>query len=398
MTWPTAPDAIDASLEDTALHAEAGPGARPSDNPSGWVDPPSLGPDEPCCTLGDPVLVAERPSTDLSDTMPFVAWGPDRWAIAVTHHSGSARSVVVHQLEAEGTPAVSARMMTSPSETSPAVRALRFASGRWVLAVSNTEITGPEREGHVRFFDPTFDPAGPWWPVGSGTAIDLAHLAHGDRWMIFSAQTDATRAARIDESEGPGRSVDATNPWSRSLRAVGLSSRAVVLPLGTEESPDLLVVDSDASIVGRLGLSIERGDLRGGSLGALRDVAVVVVRRQDRVEVEVADPFTSRWIHGPQVLGEIGTDGSGGADVAGNSVRGVAGVCWTADETRDGTSQVLFRLVDQEGNPRGAAVTVVEAAFRGVSPHCIVGSDERGFLVAWWTGNALWVRRIDIAS
>jgi len=41
-------------------------------------------------------------------------------------------------------------------------------------------------------------------------------------------------------------------------------------------------------------------------------------------------------------------------------------------------------------------VTVVESHFRGSIVNCSIGSDEAGFLVGWWDGSELWVRRVDV--
>ncbi len=70
-----------------APEPDPGPDGRPSDDPDDWVDPPDLGADEPCCVLGDPVLVTSREAgTSLRYEPPLVAWRPGRWALAVTRY------------------------------------------------------------------------------------------------------------------------------------------------------------------------------------------------------------------------------------------------------------------------------------------------------------------------
>ncbi|MBN8610325.1 MAG: hypothetical protein J0L92_07060 [Deltaproteobacteria bacterium] len=389
---------------------DPGPDGRPSDDPDGWVDPPELGPDDPCCTLGEPVRVTSRDEgVALSDDPPLIAWGPGRWGLAVTRFlagEGRVRTLVTYDLSADGTVAGPARTLATPphlsAESTPRARVFRWAAGRWALVASDDAVTGSERPLDVRFFDASFTPASAWIPLGAGTGVDLTYLAHRDRWLAFTSQSDATRSIPLDERDGVGPVMDATSPWSRVVRAASLRSRAVVLPLDANAATDLFVVDPDGAVLGRLPHASDRGSFRGGSMTSVRDVAVVAVQRLNRVEIEVADPFALRWVTGPSVVGDAGSGDRGlehGLDVAGSGTFGVAGVCWGVPgvEGRDEESRILFRLVDTRGRPRGAAVTVVSSMFRGNLANCTVGTDDRGFLVGWWNGSELWVRRIDLA-
>lgn len=387
---------------------DPGPDGRPSDDPEGWIDPPALGPDDPCCTLSEPVRLAARPETALSDDAPLLAWGADGWGLVVTRlvaGDGLVRSLLAYSLQADGTPTRPAQTLEPPvTATPPRARALRWAGGRWAFAVSDDGDTGSERELHVRLFDARFAPASTWTSVGTGTDIDLAHLAHGDQWLAFSSLSDALRTTPLDERGGAGAAVDASSRWARIVRAAGLGSRAVVAPLGTvEDDASLLVVDGAGAVLGVLPHGVDPSIFRGGSMTALRDVALLAVRRESRVEVEVADPFELRWLHAPAVIGDAGSESAAlphGLDVVGSARLGVAGLCWGVPgvEGRGEQSRILFRLVGEDGQPRGTAVTITTSSFRGSLVNCSVGTDERGFLVGWWNGTELWVRRVDVAG
>ena len=81
----------------------------------------------------------------------------------------------------------------------------------------------------------------------------------------------------------------------------------------------------------------------------------------------------------------------------GSNKLGLAGACYGLPSGSRGGSGIGFALVGPDGAPRGQPVAVVESTFRGDIVSCAVGSDEGGFLVAWWNGTELWVRRVDVA-
>ena len=214
---------------------------------------------------------------------------------------------------------------------------------------------------------------------------------------------DVLRTTAFDELGGVGAWTESPAPWSSTLGAASFRSRAAVVPVSAESSPDFVVVDPDGSEVGRVARTGRW--IPAGGMAAVRDLAVLAVRNEDRIEVEVFDPFASRRVAGPRTLAELGVGDDGAitdsADVAGSSKFGVAGVCWgvPAAGGRGGgaDSQIRFGIVGEDALPRGAAVTVVSSHFRGDQVSCTVGTDDRGFLVAWWNGSELWVRRVDLA-
>jgi hypothetical protein len=127
------------------------------------------------------------------------------------------------------------------------------------------------------------------------------------------------------------------------------------------------------------------------------------VRNEGRIEVEVLDPFALRRLSGPSVVAEPGpADDSAverSVDVAGSSKFGVAGVCWGVPDPsgpRGGNDARLeLGLVGPDGLLRGAPVTIVTSSFRSATS-CTVATDQRGFLVGWYDGSELWVRRVDV--
>ena len=62
-----------------------------------------------------------------------------------------------------------------------------------------------------------------------------------------------------------------------------------------------------------------------------------------------------------------------------------------------GDDAIWLQIVDERGAPWAAPVPIVESGFRGSIVNCSVGNDGAGFLVGWWDGSVLWVRRVDLA-
>lgn len=187
-----------------------------------------------------------------------------------------------------------------------------------------------------------------------------------------------------------------------TLGAVGMRSRVVVLA-GTftdaTSSNELVVVGGPPSYA-----TLGRGTLEtrygyDAAIGALRDEVIAVGIEDRQALLEVFDPFAMSVRGAAVSLGEAAEVGHGDAiDVAGSSKLGVAGVCWAvgSSDRGGGGSGIDFRVVGPDGRPIGAAVHVVAGAFRGGLVNCSVGTDEEGFLVGWWDGSALWVRRITL--
>ncbi|MBX3272749.1 MAG: hypothetical protein KF729_20980 [Sandaracinaceae bacterium] len=390
---------------------DPGPGGRPSDDDDDWIEPPDLGEDDPCCVLGDPVRVTSRDEgMSLLHEPPLIAWGPGRWAIAVARvfarTEGMVNRLVVFDLAADGSRIGEARVLDLPPfepEAVPLPQALRWAAGRWALAITSDRTMLMR----VRLFDGAFVAASPWLPIGPGTAADVAYVAHGDQWLGFTSGEDAIRSTPFDELAGVRAAVDTRAPPTNTLSAASFGSRAAIAPLVFTDGvgpADLVVVDPTGAELGRVPLGSRRA--QDGAMAALRDFAIVAFVRDHRVEVEVYDPFALRSVAGPRDIGAAGPE-MGEAyhhdaiDVVGSNKFGLAGVCWGVPGGEPGSredSHVLFRLVGPDGRPRGAATTVVSSSFRGSMTNCRVGSDDHGFLVGWWDGSELWVRRVDVVE
>ncbi|MBN8612613.1 MAG: hypothetical protein J0L92_18610 [Deltaproteobacteria bacterium] len=413
-----APRIVDVWYADTGppLPAEPepdpGPDGRPSDDPGDdWVDPPDPDDAEPCCTLSEPVRLAARPAAAFDSGPPLVGWRPGRWVIAATRRVSRGEilehRLVVFELDDVGRPTGDARELEAPPMEDvaniPSVRALRWAGGRWAFVAEGDSTRGSEREVHVRLFDAAWAPASTWLDLGPGMGANVAYLARGNGWVAFTSYPDVLRTTAFDELGGVGAWTESPAPWSSTLGAASFRSRAAVVPISAESSPDFVVVDPEGSEVGRVARTGRW--IPAGGMAAVRDLAVLAVRNEGRIEVEVFDPFASRRVAGPRTLAELGVGDDGAitdsVDVAGSSKFGVAGVCWgvPAAGGRGGgaDSQIRFGLVGEDALPRGAAVTIVSSRFRGDLVSCTVGTDDRGFLVAWWNGSELWVRRVDLA-
>jgi len=132
------------------------------------------------------------------------------------------------------------------------------------------------------------------------------------------------------------------------------------------------------------------------ALAPLRDMVVAAGTEGGLPWAQVVDPF----LPGPRAPRRVLVAAPDSAitvlGVAGSSKFGVAGLCWGASGARDIRDFIDFRLVGEDGVPRGRAVRIVEDFFRGGIVNCSVGTDELGFLVAWWDGDALWVRRVHL--
>lgn len=390
---------------------DLGPDARPSDYDGGtWTDPPVLGPSDPCCTLADPIRITGRDEgVVLEHTAPAIAWGPGLWGLLTTQQSFPPTfevtpRAVVFELAADGTPIGNAHVMDRPIDhTGPLV----WAEGRWAIAAYGDGALTGDTQWHTRLLDRDLRAATDWLDVGpaGSDALGLARFTTGDRWAALRSDTELVLSAFSDDGLATPTYFDVTGATGRVVRAAGLRSRAAMLVgRGPGQSSSLVVVGAPPSYatLGTIPLA-SASYWDHAALAALQDVVVATSMDETQAYAEVIDPFAMRAIGPPLVLGTAAAVRVGRSlDVAGSSKLGVAGVCWASHSevggARDATSSIDFRLVGTDGLPRGAAVRVIEAPFRGGEVTCSVGTDELGFLVAWWDGSSLWVRRIAIAE
>lgn len=398
---------------------DLGSESRPSDYPDAdeWEAPPDLGEDDPCCVMSDPVLLTSRDEgMALLHHPPYIAYGHGVWGLAATRQFLRSDPelgfrVVLWQLAADGVPVAEPRDVAptpGSSEDAPTtVRALRWQEGRWALVASGAAppAGGTTREMHAQLFDHELRPATSWLPLGLAKGVDVARLTSGDRWLGISVTEDALRVTPFSDL-GLDRAAERPVPGWAALRAAGLRSRAAVLvshPDRRRSAAEIRVIGAGPAYesLGRVPLATRHMD--GAALTGLRDLVVAVTETGGRVEAEVVDPFALAHVAGPRIIGDIGASDSLSArylDVVGLDKYDLAGVCYgvsAAPPGERGESRIEFRLIGSDGAPRGRAVTVVAGEFRGSSVGCSVGADELGFLVGWWTGSELWVRRVDVA-
>ncbi len=74
----------------------------------------------------------------------------------------------------------------------------------------------------------------------------------------------------------------------------------------------------------------------------------------------------------------------------------MAGTCYGVEPPDGSGVGVDFSMLGPDGSPLGRTVHVVGGSFRVLPTNCAVAASELGFLVAWWDGNALWVRSVGL--
>ncbi len=103
-------------------------------------------------------------------------------------------------------------------------------------------------------------------------------------------------------------------------------------------------------------------------------------------------------LSGPTDIGSAGGNMFDLVDVAASDKLGVAGACYGV-ESPDGSGLGLdSRAIGPDGTPVGRAVHIIDWPSFGIPNNCAVGASAGGFLVAWWDGDALWVRAVRLAE
>ncbi len=386
---------------------DLGGDARPSDYPEAedWDDPPNIPAWDPCCTLGEPRRIMDRDEgRDYAtrDEPVEIAWGAGRWAVLAQRLFGGAegdRTVphgVILSLDADGT-RIDTRVLEQPMTGGGE---LLYAEGRW--AVASEQLEGDVSQVSGRLFDRNFRPATPIMDLGTThqASLALVRLTHLDRWVALRDE-DAMLAVSPFRETGAGFRVSPASLDAPPIHAVGLRSRIAVLvshPPEEARPADLLTLAGSSPFMA--GEPIQTGLLHSFSdvvddsaaIAALRDFVVIVAAGGDQTRFQVIDPFERRPMRAPQPL----TGGNSPVDVAGSDKLGVAGTCYSTADS--GENQHRFRLIGPDGLPRGSEVTIASPAPAAIPGMCAVGTDDLGFLVAWWDGQELWVRRVFLAG
>lgn len=377
-----------------------GEDSRPSDYPDAgdWEDPPATSPDDPCCTLGDPVqVISIADGVVLTPEAPHIAWGPDRWGVAATlsYPHESAQHVALFDLAPDGTLEAAPHVLAGPATSAVDIR---WAEGRWAVGATN----GPYPPiAYARLFDREFRPVAGWMTLGPAAmalphSFTLARLTVGDRWVAL----DDTWTAPFSDS---GTDSPVIHPTVGALAdAVGMRSRVAAVSVGEGDPGNHVVIigaGPEYSVLAQipLGTHFERN----AAIAALRDT-VVVVGQDDRdanlTRAMIVDPFAMMVLSGPTDIGTAGGNMWDLVDVAGSDKLGVAGICYGV-EPPDGSGLGLdFRVIGPDGTPIGRAVHITDWPSAGIPNNCAVGASAEGFLVAWWEGNALWVRAVHLAD
>ncbi len=401
----------DASSDGGALPTEPdpdlGPDARPSDYPEAddWDDPPVIAEGDPCCVLGEPIRVVEEDEgINLGLREPArIAWGAGRWAVLTGRTIDEMGEIVpraaVLLLEREGTRIGAAHVLDlEPSGYDD----IRWAEGRWAVATMGGRSEDHSATVYGRLYDRDFRPAGDIVELGralnEGTrGPALARLTHGDRWVALRDDFGRLGISPFHErGTDPATTAAGVALDTYTLCAVGMRSRIAVLtphPPGSPVPNELLALGGGPEYreLGRI--QLESRFAYHAVVTALRDLVVVAGVEDGRTTVEVLDPFALTSVGEAGVLTSTTSRPFRAAvDLAGSSKLGVAGACYVVDA--DGEFRVDFQLVGPDGRLHGQAVEIAQPYLA----NCTVGSDDLGFLVAWWDHAELWVRRVFVAD
>jgi hypothetical protein len=323
-----------------------------------------------------------------------VAAGPGRWAVLVSRLDDEDGTIdpraLILSLDADGT-RIDTKLLELPMLGGGE---LLWAEGRW--AVATESLDGDVAHVRAQLFDREFRAATPVLELGPThpSSLALVRLTHLDRWVALRNEDGALAMSpfREDRVELP---VHATTPLDTpTLHAVGLRSRMALLlghPPGASVPSELAAHSGSRPFSGRrvpTGLVIDPVE-HAAAVASLRDNVVLVASGGGRTAVHVFDAFEVWPFRAAQPLA---AEQSASVDVAGSSKFGVAGACYAL--SNGDTHQVRFQLISLDGRLQGVGVDI-GASQRGL---CTVGHDDLGFLVAWWDGAELWVRRVFVAS
>ncbi|MFK7988335.1 MAG: hypothetical protein AB8I08_20105 [Sandaracinaceae bacterium] len=395
--------AADAATPAIPPGGDLGPGSRPSDRPEaeGWEEPPDLDAEDPCCTMSEPVRVADwddgHPWFHLP---PLVAWGPGYWGVLDLYlGEAGTEGMRLRRLRPDGTP-IDALVVEPPvppanfSEGFSRPSRLSWSSGRWAIA-ARTPGERDDARFFARFYDRDMAPSSAWLRYHDRPASLADLVPHRGAWLGLSSDERQRWATALPPGEQASR-LGAGDV--AGIRGAGMESRAVMLLRAPDDLHSLSITDGER----------ERALLPLGTfghdadVGSVRDLAIVAAWGEDVLRVQLADPFLAEISTGAVVLAERDArrrdEGETLRSVAvvGSNKHGVAAVCYGV-RTGAERSEVRLALVAPDATVRGRPVVVADSEFRFNAANCSIGSDEAGFLVAWWTGRELWVRRVDVA-
>lgn len=384
---------------------DLGPDARPSDYPDAddWDDVPPASDIDPCCTMDEPILI-EAPL--YLPSRPAIAWGAGRWGL-LTVGLVEGQRAEIFELAPDGHPLGSGVVLDTPPGGDGGLASdrgtIRWAEGRWAVALAVWAGTDSEWAG--RLYDRDLRPASDWQALGTSDRglVDLARLTRGDRWVGVTHRADVLRVTAFSESRAP-TIVEHSLAAGQTLDAVGMRSRVAMLvgALTSRSDGNVVVVvgpEPGLDVLGTVALSTRGAE--HASLSAVRDVVLAATLLDGAVTVEAIDPFSMTAVSAAETLGFVLPDstlGTATLDSIGSSKLGLAGICYggTRDSERAGFGELDFAIVGSNGARRGAPVRVAGRDPREGGTNCAVGTDDDGFLVAWWTRHRLWVRRIHV--
>jgi hypothetical protein len=264
-------------------------------------------------------------------------------------------------------------------------------------------VAGDVREWTARLFDRDFRPATGWLPVGPARVfqVALARLTVSAHWEAVRNDQTAIRETPFSGA-GVERDGEVDSHPGSGLAAVGMRSRLAVLIGRDAPASSEVVVTAPPPGHARLdSVTLRAHYPQNVAIAALRDLTVVAGIEGTEAHAEVVDPFAG------ELVGDVLHLGPGASsvvptraiDAVGSDKLGLAAVCWASrsSDDRGGVSSIDFRLIGPDGVARGSTVRVIDTPFRAGQVTCTVGTDDVGFLVAWWDGSALWVRRVEIA-
>jgi hypothetical protein len=397
------PDVIDASL-DPSDWVELG-------DPVDWVDMadwaevelPDVGDDAPTAVVvGDPVEITDDV---FEGCMPVVEWTGSEWGVA---WGGWDTPYVFRSLDPTGTP--TGPIQVIDIRIAGLYPAIKWADGTYGFAGvhgSSDTYAGILNEDGVLIHGPSYFPGGDHPDIDRyeryvGWIVTyVLYDSHSHETIVYAAHMD-----ELGRRTGSAQAVGVADT-SYSSVIVGFGDRASVLwpssggiwqrtfswPYVSGSPPPTML---------------------SSSYGLVTDARLEAVSYRDRVIVAwlgfgglltlAYDPLTGTSLHGPTVAGGTGIrDRKPG--LAAVHENGYLGICWETGVGPAGGGGpfyhgdgAAFRIIDEDGVPLGAPVTVV-SDINNIGG-CAVGWSGSQFLVAYWNcGNAgedygIWVRRV----
>ncbi len=380
-----------------------GPGERPSDRPDSedWTDPAP--PPEPCCDLGEPIMVTPP---ELQGGTVRVEWHGLGWGVLIAGTDGWGPLLQYASLD----PLVS-RVETYrhvPTE-GHIIADVAWAAGRFGVTYEPSWATAS-----LGFLDRNGVLDGAWRPLRASTVSAIARQPLGGLWAVVAGEeTDAEHArlvVRGFDDDGVVRAQHAIDGSiaegydAIALEALGSRVVAAWPEAGALEgrlrAQSVVVGEGPVGTVADLGPIHLSSDAELGS-APIRDAIAITHIQDGGVWITLYDPFEAT-----SVRHRVGDSrvGDREAAVVGVDKLGLIGVCIPTGRGPggggggDGMDGVAFRILAADGTPWSDPIEIV-GGLENIGG-CAVAFHLDAFVVVWWRAsgsveyNSIWARRV----